>query len=82
MDLFYIRFTHEDPKEGVAYFGPFPKDQEHKRLNDAAAVEMEEWGVVDSVPFDSIDPSKTYINPPEAWIAEALLVEEEGYEEE
>jgi hypothetical protein len=78
--LHYIRFTHDDPEEGVAYYGPFPKSQLHKRLNDAAAVEMEEWGTVDSVPVGLVDPD-AYINPPETWIAEAVVLEE-GTDEE
>jgi hypothetical protein len=79
--LYYIRFTHENPEEGVAYWGPFPKDQLHHRLNDAAAVEMEEWGTVDSIPVGLVDPD-AFINPPEKWIAEAVILEEEGYDEE
>lgn len=78
--LYYIRFTHEDPEEGVAYYGPFPKSHLHKRLNDAAAVEMEEWGTVDSVPVGLV-PKDSFINPAEVWIAEAIL-KEEGSEEE
>jgi len=79
--LHYIRFTHEDPEEGVAYWGPFPKDQLKHRLNDAMAVEMEEWGVVDSVPVGLVDPD-AFINPAESWIAEAITNEEQGFDED
>jgi len=79
--LFYIRFTHENPDMGVAYYGPFPQSQMNHRLNDAAAVEMEEWGTVDAVPIEEVDPNTTFINSPEAWIAEAIVAEEEGFEE-
>ena len=79
--MHYIRLTHEDPDEGVAYWGPFPKDQLHHRLNDAMAVEMENYGVVDSVPVGLVDPD-AFINPPEDWIAQAIVNEEEGFEDE
>lgn len=79
--LHYIRFTHDDPEEGVAYYGPFPKSDLKHRLNDAAAVEMEEWGTVDSIPVGLVDED-AFINPAETWIAEAILAEEEGFEEE
>lgn len=78
--LYYIRFTHEDPEEGVAYWGPFPKDQLHHRLNDAFAVDMEEMGVVDSLPVGLVEPD-AYINSPEDWIARAISLEE-GIDEE
>ena len=45
------------------------------------AVEMENYGVVDSVPVGLVDPD-AFINPPEDWIAQAIINEEEGFEEE
>lgn len=75
--LYYIRYTSDNPEDGVAYWGPFPKDQLHHRLNDAMAVDMEEMGgVVDSIPVGLVDP-EAFINPPESWIAEAIVLEEE-----
>lgn len=68
---YYIEHTAHDPKDGVAYFGPFNTNDLEDYVNDAYADLLAGVGEVDVVD----EPAPGYVNPKSYWDEQLARIE-------